>query len=171
MSCNKLLEIMVSHMRIIIAAMLFIAVPAYATVQMPEIFEVDAASFSIYQEPLESHPQRDKVVGKLTKSHCTANYRGYQGWWELSEGFLWLTGISESPCDDLPKDIEIEELFSIEEHRIKASWYSGDIIVRIGERTFFEGSRRIEYQAVVYSFTKGKLSKREIRTVVGRSNF
>ena len=158
-------------MRIISFLFIFLSASVQATVQMPEVFEVDAVSFSIYQEPLESHPQRDEVVGKLTESRCTANYRGYQGWWELSEGFLWLTGISESPCDDLPKDIEIEELFSTEEHRIKASWYSGDIIIRIGERTFFEGSRRIEYQAVVYSFTKGKLSKREIRTVVGRSNF
>ena len=158
-------------MRIISFLFIFISASVQATVQMPEVFEIDAVSFSIYQEPLESHPQRDEVVGKLTESLCTANYRGYQGWWELSEGFLWLIGISESPCDDLPKDIEIEELFSTEEHRIKASWYSGDIIIRIGERTFFEGSRRIEYQAVVYSFTKGKLSKREIRTVVGRSNF
>ena len=158
-------------MRIITFIFIFLSASVQATVQMPEKFEVDSAYFDIYQEPLESYPQRDKIVGKLTESFCTANYRGYQGWWEISEGFLWLSGMSENPCDDVPKEIEIEELFNTEDHRIKATWYSGDIIVRIGERTFFEGSRRTEYQAVVYSFIRGKLSKREIRTVVGRSNF
>jgi len=158
-------------MRIVILIVILFSVSAQATVQMPENLEVDAAYFQIYQEPLDSHPLYEEITKKLAESLCTANYRGYEGWWQLSDGYLWLSGISENPCDDVPNELEIEDIFNTDEYRIKAIWFTGEIIVRISERTFFEGSRRTEYQAVVYSFVKGKLSQREIRTVVGRSNF
>lgn len=152
--------------------LLLFSIQAFATQQIKEEFSVDRAKFEISQFPLELYIDQKAFHEKIKPQMCSANWRGYRGSWALKDGMLVLNYLVANACDKSPNHIDARELFPDQGYPVKATWYTGKIIVRIGKRTFLSkrdhGSSGVEYEAVVYEFHAGKLVSRSIETVTDR---
>ena len=140
-----------------------------ATQQIPEEFEVDMARFRIEQQPLDSFISNEDFHKMFKPGVCSASWRGYKGSWALRGQKLVLTYLVTDACSKSPKSIDTNKLFGSKRYPVEATWYTGKIIVRIGERKFYDpaivGYSGQEYEAVVYEFQSGKLISRSIETV------
>ena len=144
-----------------------------ATQQIPDEFIIDGAKFEIQTYPLNLNPDIDKIIEKLNvTSRCSANWRGYMGKWSLRNNFLVLDWVIKDACSSNPEFISATDLFESKTGPIKATWFTGNINVRISARNYFsiktDGFSGREYQAVVYSFNAGKLVSRSIETITDR---
>ncbi|QFT54213.1 hypothetical protein [Microbulbifer sp. THAF38] len=152
--------------------LLFMSLQASATQQIKEEFTVDQARFEISQLPLDSYIDQKSFHEKVKPQMCSANWRGYRGSWALEKEMLVLRYLVANACDKSPKPIDVDTIFPNKSYPIAATWYTGKIIVRIGERTFLSpkehGLSGVEYEAVVYDFHSGKLVSRSIETITNR---
>ncbi len=141
-----------------------------ATQQIPEEFEVDGASFNIEELPLDSFIiQNNRKKDFDEKAYCSANWRGYKGYWSLRDNKLFLTYLVKNACDERPVRIESKKLFDQDAYPVHAQWFTGNINVRIGPRKYYDtkttGLSGYEFEAVVYEFHLGELLSREIKMV------
>ena len=68
---------------------------------------------------------------------CSACWRGYIGTWEILDGRLFLTGLSE-PLSEGTKNMQT--FFPDDPVRVFAYWYSGQLCVPQGEKVVHPGS-------------------------------
>jgi hypothetical protein len=145
---------------------------AFATQQIPEEFDVDMAKFEINEQPLDSFIGPDEFKKRFKPDICSANWRGYKGYWALRDNKLVLRHLVQNACSKDPKSIDIEKLFGNKRYPIEATWYTGKITIRISKRNYLKsettGHSGVEYEAIVYEFQKGKLVSRKIETVTKR---
>jgi len=159
--------------RYLLITILLFSQISLATQQIPEEFVIDGAKFEIDTYPLNQSPDIEKIIDKLdVTSRCSANWRGYQGKWSLSNNFLVLNWVIKDACSKNPEFISATDLFEAKTGSIKATWFTGNINVRISARKYFsiktDGFSGREYQAVVYRFNAGKLVSRSIETITER---
>jgi len=145
----------------------------FATQQIPDEFVIDGAKFEIETYPLEQNPDYEKIIKKLNlTSRCSANWRGYKGKWNIRNNFLVLEWLIKDACSKKPEHLSAVDLIGIKKGPLKATWFTGNINIRISARKYFsiktDGFSGLEYQAVVYNFTAGKLVSRSIETITER---
>ena len=140
-----------------------------ATEQIPEEFNVDGAKFEIDERPLESFISNEDFHKKINPSMCSASWRGYKGYWALRNKKLVLDVLVKNACSNKFNPIEANELFKDSHYPLIATWFTGKINVRIGERKFFDtkatGLSGVQFEAVVYEFQSGELASRSIEIV------
>jgi len=154
---------------LLIVALLFSNV-AFATQQIPDELVIDGAKFEIDIYPLEQHPEYKKITKKLAPgSMCSANWRGHKGRWQIVNEYLVLDWLVTDACSKNPDYVDIADLFEIGSRPVKATWFTGEIVIRISERKSFlnntDGLPSIEYQAIVYKIVAGKVISRIITTI------
>jgi len=150
--------------------LLLLATVSHATQQIPEEFLIDGARFELNIYPLETHPNYKEINEEISSSMCSANWRGYKGTWTLEEGYLWLDWIVKDACSDNPEYLDLSNLFPGKDRPVKATWFTGNINIRISERKYLSKEKNgyvgVEFEAVVHKFESGKLVSRTIEKVV-----
>ncbi len=142
---------------------------AYSTEQIGEIYKFDGEEFIIEvmpegKSPLESLYTFDEILSKLNlEGWCSANWRGYQGTWEVINNQLYLVSLVKGACSKNPPLVDPSSLFEIGTYPVKAKWFSEKINIRLSEDQYIycESSESDEhmigykYDAITYSFAAG----------------
>ena len=107
----------------------------FATAQMPDLLIYQNETVGIFSNPLESyfndtHPRPNA----LFEFSCTGNWRGYLATWEIKDGFLYLTKLVKGSCSQDAPEIPLSTLFPNQTPPIKATWFSGELIIPQGEQ-------------------------------------
>lgn len=106
-----------------------------ATAQMPDLLVYEGKTVSIFSNPLEAYFDKNHPrPNELFKFSCTANWRGYLATWQIKDGFLYLLKLAEGSCDEKAAEIPLAKLFPKQKAPIKASWFSGVLIIPQGEQ-------------------------------------
>ena len=149
-------------MKHIIAIILSIALSntAHATAQASENITVNGVGYLTPVHPLESYKEAQNF-GFLALT--TANYRGYQGTWEVKNNRLYLVAIDGrvQGKDHKWEDASLERMFPglVKDGKVDAIWFSGTIYApgsRWGEK--LPDSTRDEQMAkatLILKVTKG----------------
>ena len=146
-----------------------------ATEQIRERVWIGDGDFQFYGYPLrqliEDEDFRDIYE---IESLCSALWRGYQGYWSISNKELYLTALIKNPCSYDSKKKESFDLkivlpdYDINKYYYKADWYSGEIVIPISESEPIEGKKNelghqyYQNQVIVYSVEKGNIKSRVI---------
>lgn len=147
---------------------------AYSTEQIGEIYKIDGEEFIIEvmpegKSPLESLYTFDEILSKLKlEGWCSANWRGYQGTWEVINNELYLVSLVKGACSANPPLVDPSSLFETGTYPIKAKWFSEEIKIRLSEDEYIycESSESNEhmigskYDAIIYRFDSGNLIKK-----------
>ncbi|ATD06544.1 hypothetical protein SIO17_05890 [Pseudoalteromonas piscicida] len=158
---------------------LLYASTACSTVQISEIFKFEGEKFSLEvmpegKSPLESLYTFDEILSKLNlEGGCSANWRGYQGTWEVIDDELYLVSLVKGACSDNPPLVDPSSFFETGTYPIKAKWFSEEIKIRLSEDEYIdcESSKSNEhmigyrYDATIYKFDSGNLTKKYNDTV------
>ncbi|WP_299266342.1 hypothetical protein [uncultured Psychrosphaera sp.] len=154
---------------------------SFATQQIKETFIVDGVSQGIESNPLETLFTFEEIHLMLdSKGLCSANWRGYQGTWELKDGELFLNSFVKGACSDNPPSIDPVLFFGEEEYPVKAKWFNATIELRLSENQYTECvtpngeevTTGYSYDAMVYEFSAGDFvykSKKSIKHVWQRN--
>ncbi len=117
---------------------------AYGTSQAPDILFWEEKEHALYSNPLESYfriagkPRYNfnhkKIEGEegffvVSKS---SNWRGYIATWMIENDYLYLLKIVDLSLNQ----IDFKKLFETdsEEDKIKAIWFSGQLVIKFGKR-------------------------------------
>lgn len=123
--------------RILAVALMAMSGMAWATQQMAEVMIVDGEPIALLAEPLAPLLARPEVASSLRTqvgtSLCTANWRGYQGTWEIRDDALYLVKLSISPCHD-PREVPIDTVIPDAAAPLRATWFSGDLTIPLTKR-------------------------------------
>ena len=123
------------------------------TAQFRESIKIDGKKYGMVSEPLESLIAKEFSGSKkgfpegypTLYPSCTACWRGYTGHWIIEDDQLWLEDMRGSDVDDDDKiyvEVAHDELklldwrktfFSYQQGNIKAEWFSGKLVVEMGE--------------------------------------
>ena len=112
------------------------------TAQVPDLLVLDADTLGMFSNPLESafsdtNPRPEYIFPDGCIS--TACWRGYQAVWGIVTDSLFLTSV-RSCCDESTLSASrIENLLGrrSQNGRVFADWYTGHLIVAIGERVHY----------------------------------
>lgn len=120
---------------LIILGLVLIPTFVFATAQFGDILIYKGTTYSISSEPLESWFGKEHArPNELFKAMCTACWRGYVGTWEIKDdGYLYLVKLVEGSCDMDAPEIPLEKVFPGQKGPIKASWFTGTLVVPQGE--------------------------------------
>lgn len=122
--------------RVLAVALMTISSMAWATLQMPEIMIVDDEPTLLLPVPLAPFLDRLGIASNFhanVRWRTTANWRGYQGTWEIRDNPLYLLKLN-SQCRQL-EDIPIDAIIPGAVAPVKATWFSGDLMVPLtGQR-------------------------------------
>lgn len=153
----------------IFTILLFASLNAFATQQIDEVLDLGGARFDIDETPLESHPNYKKIVQKVGSGMCSAAWRGYKGIWTIRNKKLFLDFVVKDPCGNDSEYLHAAELFEIEDSKVVADWYTGNITFRISEVEYFDvkfsGVHGQKYEAVVYEVRSGEVISRSVEYV------
>ncbi len=133
---------------------------AHGTAQIPDFLIYKGDTLSIFTNPLESYfdkkPRPDKVFQRYGYN-STACWRGYIGYWELSNDSLFLVELQ----GDSTK-IDLSLIFKDREtnKKIHADWYSSSLLNPYGKLIHYEhmGYGSIYEYEMKFEFTKGILT-------------
>jgi len=121
--------------------LLAVLAPAAATEQIPDAIRIDGEQRPLYSEPfgmLLAVPARweqfREASGIAVRGPCTANWRGYRAWWALRDERLWLERMVYGACNRDAPDADLSLYFPGRSTPIAADWYSGTLVVPLGER-------------------------------------
>ena len=95
--------------------------------QYMENIIIGGNEYPILTLPLESY----WGVGNprpLLKSYGNFCLRGYVGTWKIESGELYLVDLNT-----ILNDIMFQDIFCVDEEKIKADWFCGDIRIPLGE--------------------------------------
>lgn len=121
--------------KLILALLLFIGFSSNvsATAQMPDLLIYEGKKVGIFSNPLETYFDKNhRRPTELFKFSCTASWRGYLATWEIKDGFLYLLKLVEGGCDEKAAEIPLLKLFPDQKAPIKASWFSGSLVIPQG---------------------------------------
>ena len=116
-----------------------LATTALATEQIPDTSELDGQTRPLYTEPLgtwlddPAHWATFRELVQLSPKPCTGNWRGYRAAWRLHAGRLQLRRLVRDACAQNPPEVPLRVLFPGREGAIDADWYSGTLVVPLGE--------------------------------------
>jgi hypothetical protein len=110
----------------------------YATAQIPDQIIVDGKPHALFTEPLTRYlvesGRHSKLKPYLT-GMCSGSWRGFAAEWRVQTDQLELVKVLANPCDKEPKEVPLLELFPEQASPIVASWFSGRLVVPLGEQT------------------------------------
>jgi hypothetical protein len=145
---------------------------ANATEQIQEVFDIDMARFQIEETPLDGYISNEEFHKKFSPEMCSANWRGYQGYWALHDNKLTLQVVKLNACSKEFNEVSLKELLGAEKQPVIATWYTGPITIRVGERKYFSSEKKghsgVKFEAILYQFKAGILVSREIKTIERR---
>ena len=122
---------------ITLATLLALAAPASATAQFPEVIKIGAKEEALTVEPLDtyfSNPDNFKILKKyIPKASCSAIWRGYIGHWEIKNSKLFLNKLEAGSCEENPKLLPLDQMFSGKSQPVFAEWYSGTLVMPRGK--------------------------------------
>jgi len=95
-----------------------------------DIIVVDGHKYSMACEPLEDYWDSENPRPEF-KGICTACWRGYVAKWEIDNKELYLIAIRSFNENDI--DLSVETIFPGSGGRVKATWFSGELRVPMGE--------------------------------------
>ncbi|MCB9757403.1 MAG: hypothetical protein H6753_03145 [Candidatus Omnitrophica bacterium] len=135
----------------LVCVILFLSSPVSATEQVKEIlYYSDARMLYIEELPLESYfnaknirPDFSSIVGDV----CTSGRRGYQGYWDIENGYLYLTNLFRPCSEDVSSKLLLSTIFPDLELPIKAIWFSGVLHAQYEEEVLelvFENGKLIK---------------------------
>ena len=150
------------------------------TAQFREILNMNDKEYALSCEPLEPYlNNRYPDEGSPFAYTSTACWRGYVGEWKIDNSKLYLVSMSETYGYDHDKETYYsinwrEELFDGDQGDIKAYWFTGDLVIPIGEmleyvhmgyESIFEEELIIHVQeGEVVGFKKKKNNLEEIKS-------
>ncbi|WP_045858754.1 hypothetical protein [Teredinibacter purpureus] len=158
----------------------FIGASCFATEQIKDVLSVGEARYSIRELPLNQLYGHDKLSSILNQELCSASWRGYKARWELKDSFLWLRGLEKNPCSNGYEPVEAKLLFGGQEYPIKAEWFTGKIVLPVGETKyvmregFDENDMKdgdllgYDLEAFVFNFVDGKLNSKGVELIQKR---
>ncbi|MFT6100656.1 MAG: hypothetical protein ACJAYF_003217 [Arenicella sp.] len=146
-----------------------------ATEQIREKIYIGDNVFFFDGYPLEQvFPKKEFHEKYAVDDLCSGAWRGYQGIWSISKGEFFLSTLIKNPCKFEPardEHFDLKVLFpdyGRPYSHNKAIWFSGEIIIPIGEvraitgkKTDF-GYQAYERQVIVYLIEKGNVMNRKI---------
>lgn len=147
----------------------------HATGQSGEVIIIGQDTLQMLTCPLEADTTLSRLVDERLgeRGINTGLWRGYVGIWRLEEGQLFLEKVIQPVYDITKTDItvDISGIFDayLENGRIAARWYSGDIRVVRGKRVAYEhiGFSRHYEEETIYKLRAGKvISERQIHNTL-----
>lgn len=136
------------------------AAQAWATAQYPDRLHYRGKTLPLYANPLESyfgkaHPRPNQLFPGV----CSANWRGYVATWKITGNTLYLVDLVEGTCGSNPKQIPLAKIFSDGKSPIKATWYSGTLVIPRGKRLRYVhmGYRSVYEEDLLIQVEKGKV--------------
>ncbi|NYZ61906.1 hypothetical protein [Luteimonas deserti] len=123
-----------------LALTLLLALPAAATEQIPDTLLLDGQPRPLHSEPLSAYLdqpdawERFRALFATTLGTCSANWRGYRATWRLEDDRLQLLRMVAGACDRKAPEIALEALLPGRTAPVDADWYSGTLVVALGER-------------------------------------
>ncbi len=128
---------------------------ACATEQSKEIlYYYEMQTLQIEELPLESYFNEKNLrpnFEDITGDQCTSGRRGYRGYWDIQEKYLYLVSLI-GPCSSLvDSQLLVSKIFPNLKFPIKAIWFSGVL--------------HAQYKGKILEliFENGKLIKEEIK--------
>ena len=124
------------------------------TAQFRESIKIDGKEYGMASEPLESLIAKEFSGSKegfpegypVLAMTCTANWRGYIGYWVIEDNQLWLVDVKSGDLVDGDDNIYVEvaqnefkrldwrkTLFNHQQGNIKADWFTGQLVIEMGE--------------------------------------
>ena len=151
-----------------ILTFLLLTVPLFnilATPQAPDLIIYKGDTLLLFACPLEQLyndlARRPKLFGNREVCLSTGCWRGYQAQWTIVENQLYLTGIFSCCFYEDSIKTDLSTLFGAEyiNGKVKADWFSGDVIASFGKELCFfpEGNRSIYAKELELKFSKGRL--------------
>ena len=156
------------------------------TAQFREIITIEGEKYGMASEPL------DPLIVREFSGHregfpdgyptlypsCTACWRGYIGHWLIDDNQLWLVDVRGSnEVDDGKIYVEVDQeqlklldwrktFFNYQQGNIKAVWFSGQLIVEMGELIkYVHMAYYSEYEKyMIIDIKDGDVVKQEILT-------
>ena len=158
----------------LLVAIVIIYNSAEATRQLREKISIDDEVYFFDGYPLEQLLS----IAQFREKHkpefiCLNSWRGYQGNWSISNSQLFLIALKDH-CNFDSKgggSIDLERIlpdFDREKYYYKAKWYSGEIVIPIGDSKLIEGKKTksgyqvYERQVIVYLIQKGDVKYKTI---------
>ncbi|MDH5179698.1 MAG: hypothetical protein OEZ39_17735 [Gammaproteobacteria bacterium] len=141
---------------------------AFATAQIPDDLVIDGKRHAIFTEPLrlylENNKQAAEILRKEISNTCSASWRGYRGFWQITDNKLYLIKLEVDPCDNQPDLIPLSKLFPDSKGPVHAHWFSGKLIIPQGKMVEYVhmgyGSKYESY--LVISIEQGKITASKI---------
>ena len=111
---------------------------SYATEQVPDLLVYNKDTVYIYSNPLQEKEHLLTKDNRFLKLSCssTACWRRYQATWELIDDKLYLTKVSSCCNPNITADLNLIFKEEISDQKVLATWYTGKIVVPIGEKLF-----------------------------------
>ena len=133
----------------------------FATEQVPDYLIFNGDTVSIYSNPLEEKHSflfRDTSF-YLNTCMSTACWRRYKATWEISDDVLYLVSISDCCNSKLTAKLELVFPGKVAEGKVKADWFTGKLIVPIGEVIYGEhmGYSRVSQYEDIIKIENGRL--------------
>lgn len=129
--------------------------PATATQQIADAVVLDGQSHVLQAEPfgvLLDQPEHWQTFRKLLESGaggCSANWRGYRGYWSIEGERLYLTRLEANACAKAPAEIALQDYFPGQRAPILADWFSGPLLILLtqddGQTPGGSSSRELQY--------------------------
>lgn len=94
------------------------------TAQIPETLHYQGERLALFDEPLRAYFQLPGV-SSLFVAESTANWRGYEGTWEIRDDRLYLTGLEGRLKDGSTGTLAT--VFPDSPNGVFARWYSGEL--------------------------------------------
>ena len=147
---------MVSRIAILAAALVCATSTADATEQIWDEVRFERKTYGTAQAPLNGLWTKD---GQLELPEfdvaSSANWKGYTAAWEITDGCLYLTEFKASRNG---KVVEVSEILPGRKLPAFAGWFTGRLIVPIGEKDAYGTWSSI----LVFHVTNGRVTKGEI---------
>jgi len=132
------------------------------TTQVSETLLHEGQELQLRCEPLA---QFAELGGSLPafQASMTALWRGYIGTWEITQDRLYLIGVSGTLATG--GHACLEDIFPGFPERVFAHWYSGTLLIPIGQRlkSHYERFRPVYEQDLLLEIDRGQLSDKRVR--------
>ncbi|MEM8637273.1 MAG: hypothetical protein AAGG51_00445 [Cyanobacteria bacterium P01_G01_bin.54] len=155
--------------------LLFTPTQVLATYQIRDVLTVDEERHDIENVPLEARFSREFIWERVApRTICSGNWRGYQAFWEIIEGDLYVVSVIRDACS--PGEIvSAKDLFSEENYPVRADWYSGEIFSWTGRSWHDEvvqpdgsvDTTNYRYERIVFAIEEGMLKESYVEVVDG----
>lgn len=131
-----------SRAGLLLPALLGLGLPSFAaaTEQIPDAIVVDGQTRPLHAEPfgaLLDQPAHRATFRRLfapALGACTGNMRGYKAWWTIEADELRLERLVAGACSKDPPEVPLDAFFPGAQSPVAARWYSGALVVPLGER-------------------------------------